>query len=227
MTTHIYGYFEDINDFKISTIKQWEKVMTPTSAKRYLKEHLLKSLEDDFMVANSALKEKNVGYFASPRIIFPYITFLGSLYCGEDKSISAIKFMVDYMGRVSNEYEYCSGIYYLGYRNGLIHTNMPKIFYYGKKRLGWWISHAEAIGLNRGDHLNGNKILYPELFFKDLKKAIHFYIADFDDPLRGKTLFSNFKKGFIEMSKIHQINDIQAGKEVKKYLRKGLKRYGL
>ena len=226
MSTHIYGYFEDIKDgFKVTTIKEWERKTTIHSVKKYLKNHLLSSLEDDFIVVHSVLKKKNVGYFVLPKVIFPYISFLGSLCYGKNSSESAIKFMVKYMGRVSKEYEYCAGVYYLGYRHGLLHTNMPKIFSYGKRRLGWHVSYAKATSVNRRDQLSTNKTFYPKLFYEDLQKAIQLYIDDFDNPKTREPLFANFKKGFIEMSKIHHIKDIPAGKEVKKYLRKGLNRY--
>ena len=227
MTTHIYGYFDDSDDFRLTTGKKWEGKFFVSSAKKYLQNHLLKFLKDDFSVAFHSFKNKKVGHFSLLRIIFPHITFLGSLYKGEDGTESALKFMLDYMGRVSKEYEYLSGVYYMSYRHGLLHTNIPKIFSFGKRKLGWQITYADTISANRGDSLQGKLFLYPKLFYDDLCKAINFYIADFDNIRKQKDLFANFKKGFIEMSKIHSVKDVRVGKLGKTLLRKGLKRYSM
>lgn len=227
MVTHIYGYFESINDFRFSTIKKWERKTLASSAKKYLQNHLLKSLKDDFLVALQTFKRRGVGYFALPRIIFPYIAFLGLLYTGKDGTESALKFMIDYMGRISKEYEYLSGIYYVGYRHGLSHTNMPKIFSFGGKKLGWQITYAKAALANRGDHLRGNLLLYPKLFYTDLYRAIELYIADFDNSKKQKRLLNNFKLGFIEMSKVYPLKEVPVSKLTKTLLRRGLKRYSV
>jgi len=224
MTKYIYGYFEDKDDLSLSTIKNWEKKFTYSSAQKYLRNHLLKSLEDDFPVALEVFKKRNIGFFALPRIIFPYITFLGTLYKGEDKSRHALEFMSDYMGRVAPEYKFLTGIYYVGYRHGLMHTNMPKIFAFGKRKFGWRISYAKATTNNRTDFLNNSLLLYPELFFEDLRKAINHYINDFSNPKKKLRLFNNFKKGFIEMAKIHYIKDIP-GKNNQRFLRRSLKNF--
>lgn len=225
MAVRIYGYNEKIDDFRLLNAAKWNKNFSSAGAKKYLSNHLLKSLQDDFLPTYRALKKKNVGYFALPRIIFPYITFLGSLYKGTDSTESAIGFMTDYMGKVAPEYQLRAGIDYIRYRNGLLHTNMPKLFSFGKKTLGWTVSFAKAGCFNRGDYLSGNLIMYPKLFYDDLCKAIKIYIADFDDPQKSNQLLANFKQGFIEMAKIHSANDVRSSTNVKKILRKGLKKY--
>lgn len=221
MATHIYGYFEDIDEFRPTTIKQWQRKIKPTGVKKYLSNHLLKSLKDDFPVAFKSFRKKKVGYFALPRIIFPYITFLGSLYKGKDETKSALLFIEEYMGRVAPEYKYLAGIFYIGYRHGLLHTNMPKIFTYASRNFGWWITFAKATKYNRGDILKGNKLFYPQLFYSDLCKAINLYIKDFDDTKKQINLLENFKKGFTEMSKIYTIKDV--GSRSKKFLIKSLR----
>lgn len=227
MATYLYGYNEDIDSFCLTTIKKWEKKLLVSSAKKYLRNHLLRSLKDDFPVALCSFKKKKVGHFALLRIIFPYITFLGSLYKGEDGTEHALEFMFDYMGRVSKEYEYLSGVYYFSYRHGLLHTNIPKIFSFGKRKLGWHVTYADTVSDNRGDCLEGKLLLYPKLFYDDLCKAVEFYISDFDNLRKQKYLFANFKKGFIDMSKINSIKDVRAGEFSRKLLRKGLKRYSI
>lgn len=227
MTTHIYGYFEDTDDFRLTTVKRWEKSITVSGAKKYLRNHLLKSLQNDFTVAFKAYKKKNVGYFALPRIIFPYITFLGSLYKGEDSTNSSLEFMIEYMGRVSDEYKLRAGIDYVGYRHGLIHTNMPKIFCFGKRKLGWGLHFAKVGEGNRGDFLDGNLRFYPELFFKDLCSAIELFISDFDDTSKEIQLMESFKKGFTEMSRIFKVKDLK-GRDfnfAKRMVKKGLRKY--
>ena len=228
--TKIYAYFEDNDNFRLTTIKKWEHKLTVASAKKYLRNHLLKSLQNDFSVAFDAYKNKvpqDAGYFALPRIIFPYITFLGSLYKGTNTTESALRFMVDYMGQVSKEYKIRAGIDYFSYRHGLLHTDMPKFFSFGKRKLGWWISFAESNPDNRGDCLYGKLLMYPRLFYEDLYNAIELYISDFCNPRKQKCLFASFKKGFEEMAKIYLIKNLKAGKFGKALLRKGLKKYSL
>lgn len=198
-----------------------------SGAKKYLKNHLLKSLKDDFIPAFKVYKKRNTGYFSLMRIIFPYITFLGSLYKGVDETKSALEFMVDYMGQIDNEYKDKSGIYYIAYRHGLLHTNMIKVFTYGKKKLGWYVSFANVGQGNRGDYIGTNLAMYPKLFFDDLCKAIELYIADFDFKTKQVKLMDNFKRGFIKMGTFYSIKDIGKDKIVQKFLRKGLKKYGI
>lgn len=226
MTKHIYGYFEDSNDLRISTITKWEDSLTYSAAQRYLREHLLKSLKNDFNVAFDSYKNKtpqDAGFFALPRIIFPYISFLGSLYTGRpnEDTKSALMFMDKYMGSISREYKDLAGYYYIGFRHGLMHTNMPKIFTYAKQKFGWTVTFADATGENRTDNLGGNKLLYPKLFCDDLCGAIELYIADFDNTRKRNRLFRNFKTGFIEMAKVHSIKDTPLSG--RKFLRKSLR----
>lgn len=160
--------------------------------------------------------------FALPRILFPYITFLGTLYKGEDKTESALAFMQEYMGRVAESYKDLSGLYYVGYRHGLLHTNMPKLFAFAGDYIGWWVSFANSTESNRTDFLKGGKVFYPDLFYKDLCKAINLYIKDFNDPKKQNVMFSNFKKGFVEMAKLYRIKDTK-GKYSQRSLRKSFR----
>lgn len=225
-STHMYGYFEDINDLKLTTIGKWKKNITVSGAQKYLREHLLRSLKNDFDVAFSAYKNKipqDAGFFALPRIIFPHISFLGSLYTGKSNkdTESGLLFMDKYMGDISQEYKNLTGYYYIGFRHGLMHTNMPKIFTYARQRFGWIITFADATEDNRTDNLNRNKLLYPKLFCDDLCGAIELYINDFNNKRKQKRLFTNFKDGFIEMAKVHSVMDISLSG--RKFLRRSLK----
>jgi len=223
MPNHIYGYFEDDDDFRPTTKKRWGNQFKISGAKKYLENHLLKSLENDFKVAHRSFKRKNAGFFALPRIIFPYITFLGALYGGEDKSSNAMEFMVEYLGRVDKVYKSLAGLIYIGYRHGLMHTNMPKLFVSNRRWYGWHITHAPATVRNRDDFLtrSGSLIMYPHLFYKDLCKAIKFYISDFDDTNRQALLFENFKKSFIEMAKTQSVKETP--KDSRRFLKKSLR----
>jgi len=227
MDKRIYGYFEDDDSFHLTTIKKWEEGLSVSGIQKYLENHVLKSLRDDFLPALKTYKKKNVGYFALMRIIFPYITFLGSLYRGIDETKSALQFMVDYMGRVDDEYRHKAGVYYVAHRHGLLHTNSSKIFIYGKKKLGWYVSFANVGRRNRGDFLGSNLGMYPRLFFDDLCSAMDLYIKDFDNNRKEKELIKNFKKGFIKMAKLHSIKDVGRDKTVRQLVRRGLRKYGV
>ena len=123
MAVRIYGYDESTDDFRLLGSKKWAKNISSAGAKKYLGNHLLKSLQDDFPPTYRVLKKKSVGYFALPRIIFPYITFLGSLYKGSDSTESAIEFMTDYMGKISPEYQLRAGIDYVSQSQRAMPTN--------------------------------------------------------------------------------------------------------
>lgn len=130
MTEPIYGYDQRINDFQLfSTEQEWKNHIDVSGAISYLKNHLQKSLKDDFYPAYEAYRSRGVGFFALPRIVFPYITFLGTLLSGKDSSENAIEYMNKYMGKANtifNNKELCDFIYRV-YRHGLAHTNMPTV----------------------------------------------------------------------------------------------------
>lgn len=224
-----YGYLN--GKFQVMDRNDWEKSFSIEDAKKYLNVELKQSLINDFLPCFEVFKEKRVGNFAILRIIFPYITFLGTLYRGKEGSTNCIRFMIDYLGKVHGEYRDKSAIYYVVYRHGLEHTNMPKIITNNKKKLGWLISFQNATHRNQDDYLYRNLLIYPKLLFDDLIKAIDIYLNDLS---HNEDLFENFKKGLVTMCRIHNISDIaskiknkQDAVFIESLLNKGIEKYGI
>jgi len=211
MNNKVYAYDVNTNDFRIfQNPDDWKNQMTFEGAKNYLINHLMESLKNEFAPAIKAYIEDSdgtgigKGFFGLLRIVFPTITFLGTLYKGKDKSRNAISFMGDYMGKVNTKYKDISDLIYTVYRHGLMHTQMPKVAEISGKIVGWRITYKD------GEHLkiskNENLVtipISPNCFFQELVKALEKYINDFDDPEKNTDLLENFKKGFLEMSKVH------------------------
>ena len=155
------------------------------------------------------------------RILFPYITFLGALYKGNDGTNNAITFMEDYMSINDASYKDLAGLLYVGYRHGLMHTHMPKTFRYRNRSVGWWITYRPEAHFS---FLNNNLLICPAVFYKDLDLAIKFYIKDFDDRKKVRILSKNFKKGFEEMGRITSLDKLgkKGSKMTVKSVRKGL-----
>lgn len=204
MTEPIYAYDQGINDFRLFTTEQeWTDHITVSGAISYLKNHLQKSLKDDFYPAYEACYKKGVGFFALPRIVFPYITFLGTLLGGKDSSKNAVNYMYEYLSRVNQTYadkELCDFIYPV-YRHGLTHTNMPKVASENGKVFGWQISldDTKHLRVYEGSGLGKAAILSisPKKLADEVACSIDEYISD----LQTETaLFDKFKNGFLCMA---------------------------
>jgi len=220
----VYAYDVNTDDFRIfQNPDDWENQMTFEGAKDYLTNHLMESLKNEFAPAIKAYIEDSTrtgigkGFFGLLRIVFPTITFLGTLYKGKDESRNAISFMEDYMGNVNPKYKDISDLIYTVYRHGLMHTQMPKVSEISGKIVGWRITYDD------GEHLkiSKNKSLItipisPNSFFQELIKALEKYINDFDDPGKNADLLENFKKGFLEMSKVHNESELLGKKRCQK-----------
>jgi|GEM_PF-4664567 len=205
----MWGYDQNTGDFReYATIDEWKNEITCKGAKRYLKEHLKKSLIDDFLPAYCSYIKSGSGFFALPRIIFPVIDFLGALYKGSNSSRNAYLFMRDYLGQVKREYTLYGDLIYYIYRHGLVHTQMPKIIKVKNTNIGWTITFDDVLHLNISPVglKPFNVYLSPHQLFLDLCKAINIYISDFDDPTKRNDLLDKFKEGFIEMARVYDPN---------------------
>lgn len=207
----IWAYDQRINDFRLfSNEQEWKDHINVSGAISYLGAHLQKSLRDDFYPAYEAYYKKNVGFFALPRIVFPYITFLGTLLGGSDDSRNASRYMNAYMGRVNTIYsdkELCQFIYRV-YRHGLSHTNMPKVVSQNGQVFGWMISFDETKHLCVGTDAECGKTallpINPKKLADEVVSSIDEYIGDLKNSVAS---FDNFKKGFISMaSTVHYTN---------------------
>jgi len=212
----VYAYDVSSNNFRVfQSPDEWKQQMTCEGARNYLVYHLLESLENEFFPAIEAFHEDSYrtgvgkGFFSLLRMIFPAITFLGTLYKRTDTSTNAISFMRDYMGQVNKKYKHISDLIYNVYRHGLMHSYMPKVLEIDKKFVGWEITYNDDNHLRISKSKNDVKIsLSPNRFFQDLLKALVRYISDFDDPKKKEQLLKNFTEGFMIMSEVLNESDL-------------------
>lgn len=200
----VWAYDQIINDFRLFLSEQeWKDHITVSGAISYLKEHLQKSLKDDFYPAYEAYKSRG-GFFALPRIVFPYITFLGTLLRGRESSNYAIDYMNKYLSKVNSTFgdrELCDFIYRV-YRHGLAHTNMPKVSVENGKVFGWRIvfDDSQHLNVDTTPGISGKSALLsisPKKLADEVVCSIDEYIRD----LQTETaLFDKFKNGFLCMA---------------------------
>jgi len=206
MTEPIYGYDQRINDFQLfSTEQEWKDNIDVSGAISYLTNHLQKSLINDFYPAYEVYQRKGgIGFFALPRIIFPYITFLGTLLGGKDSSKNAANYMNKYMSKANQTYtdkELCDFIYWV-YRHGLAHTNMPKVASENGKVFGWRIvfDDNEHLSVDKTPRISGKNALL-SISPKKLADEVIYSIDGYIEDLRtGVASFDKFKEGFISMA---------------------------
>ncbi len=205
MTDPVYAYDQRINDFRLfSTEQEWKDHLDVSGAISYLKNHLQKSLKDDFYPAYEACHQKSVGFSALPRIIFPYITFLGTLFGGRDYSKNAVNYMNKYLSKVNQTYadkELCDFIYRV-YRHGLAHTNMPKVVAENGNIFGWRIvfDDTQHLKVDNTPIISGKKALLsisPKKLADEVISSIDDYIKDLQN---GSASFDTFKEGFLSMA---------------------------
>ena len=205
MTGPVYAYDQRINDFRLfSTEQEWKHHLDISGAISYLKKHLQKSLKDDFYPAYEAYKSRGVGFFALPRIVFPYITFLGTLLGGRDSSKNAIEYMNKYLSKVNSTFgdkQLCDFIYRV-YRHGLAHTNMPKVSSENGKVFGWRIvfDDSQHLSVDKTPGLSGKSALLsisPKKLADEVISSIDEYIKDLQN---GSASFDTFKEGFLSMA---------------------------
>ncbi len=139
-------------------------------------------------------------------LVFTYIDLMGYLYKGGSKSIYAVEFMREYLGRVDNRYEEVSGLLYDALRHGKVHLGTPKRI---KLQDGEILDFLFIRSGEREDFLKVAKrqemqstgieidiyrlSLDLPLIYKDLLSAIDTYAED----IRGNQLLSDaFSKSF-------------------------------
>lgn len=228
MTDPVYAYDQERGDFRLfATEQEWTDHITVSGAISYLKNHLQKSLKDDFYPAYEAYKpawggghyKSRGGFFALPRIIFPYITFLGSLFGGKENSKYAVDYMNEYLSKANETFgnrELCEFIYHV-YRHGLAHTNMPKVASENGNVFGWKIVFDDSQHLNveRNPGISGKSVLLsisPKKLADEVISSIDEYIKD----LQVKPeLFDKFKEGFVLMATTSHYVDRGRAKKLK------------
>lgn len=206
MSNSVYAYDQQINDFRMFSSEQdWKVQLDVSGAACYLTEHLKKSLSNDFFPAYDAYKVTMVaGYFALPRIVFPYITFLGTLFKGSDSAHNAVDYMNTYLSKINQLYvqrDLCDFIYRV-YRHGLEHTNMPKVVADSGKVVGWRITYDDRQHLNIDNYpgIVGKDAIFsisPKILADEVVSSIDEFIKDLHT---GVASLQTFKKGFLSMS---------------------------
>lgn len=205
MNGPVYTYDQRINDFRLfATEQEWKDHLDVSGAVSYLKNHLQKSLKDDFYPAYEAYKSRGVGFFALLRIVFPHITFLGTLLSGRKSSKYAIDYMNKYLSKVNSTFgdrELCDFIYSV-YRHGLAHTNMPKVSVEKGKVFGWRIvfDDSQHLNVDTTPGISGKSVLLsisPKKLADEVVYSIDEYIRDLQT---GTALFDKFKNGFLCMA---------------------------
>jgi len=213
MTEPVYAYDQGSGDFRLFlTAQEWTDHITVSGAISYLKNHLQKSLKDDFYPAYEAYKpawgggayKSRGGFFALPRIVFPYITFLGILFSGKENSKYAVDYMNEYLSKVNPTFgdrELCEFIYVV-YRHGLAHTNMPKVASENGNVFGWRIvfDDSQHLKVDKTPGISGKSAtlsISPKRLADEVISSVDEYIKG----LRVKPeLFDKFKEGFVCMA---------------------------
>ena len=117
--------------------------------------------------------------------------------------------MEDYVGKVDPRYKDLSDLIYNVYRHGLMHTQMPKASEIDGELVCWQINYDDDQHLRVYESSNATIIpMSPQRFFEDLIEALEKYINDFDDSAMSTNLLKNFKKGFLEMSRVHSESEM-------------------
>lgn len=203
--TPVWAYDQAVNDFRLfRNAQEWEDHIDISGAVSYLVEHLQKSLKDDFYPAYEVYRARGVGFFALPRIVFPYVTFLGTLFVGKDHSMSAVRYMNRYLSRVNHSYwdrTLCEFIYDV-YRHGLVHTNMPKVVFEDGKVYGWQITFDDRrhLSVDKSPAINGKSALLtisPKKLADEVISSVDEYVKDLES---GLVSLDRFKRGFLLMS---------------------------
>ena len=202
----IWAYDQTRNVFQLfATAQEWKDQIDVSGAISYLKEHLQRSLINDFYPAYEAYQHQgDAGFFALPRIVFPYITFLGTLLGGGESSKNAIEYMNKYLSKVNSTFgdkRLCDFIYRV-YRHGLAHTNMPKVASENGKVFGWRIvfDDSQHLNVDKTPGISGKSALLsisPKKLADEVISSIDEYIEDLQN---GSASFDKFKEGFLFMA---------------------------
>ncbi len=211
----VWAYDQIINDFRLfSTGQEWKDQLDVPGAISYLKKNLQKSLEDDFYPAYEGYQpawgggpnKRGGGFFALPRIVFPYITFLGTLLSGKEDSRYAINYMNKYLSKINPTFgdrDLCQFIYVV-YRHGLAHTNMPKVASENGNVFGWKITFDDSqhLKVDNNPKIGGKSALLsisPKKLADEVISSIDEYIKDLQAQPK---LFDKFKRGFLCMAAV-------------------------
>jgi hypothetical protein len=188
----------------------WKAQMTPEGAKAYLTDHVKTQLTREVPVAITAFEEANktaayeAGFYGLARMIFPAISFLGSLYKGSDTTRHSVLFLEKYAG--AKYRSFAATIFYM-YRHGLIHTSMPKIVLHGGQLFGWHLvlNEPSAHLTTESGKKSKNIVISLKTLYEDVVTAIDAFAAEFDGPKKQRML-TTFMRGFLRMAAIDTIH---------------------
>jgi hypothetical protein len=222
--SRVWGYDLDLNDFTLfETEGAWEQQTSEETAKGYLRNHLRAQITREIPVANRAFIQESArtgigsGFWLLLRGILTPVSFLGTLFKGNDSSANSVEFIEEYVGRrqAKNAYLDLFPLVFAQFRHGLVHTAMPKIFMRADGLLVGWratfdpTEHLTILHEPKGSEKNAVYVgVCAEVLYRDVLGGLDRYIADFDDTKRGPTLLANFKQGFLTMAKVYVPGDL-------------------
>jgi hypothetical protein len=223
----VYGFNVTKPDEPLFTSQSaWKAQMTPEGAKAYLTAHMKTQLTREVPAAITAFEEVNrtsdhkAGYYAVARMIFPAISFLGSLYKGSDTTRHSVLFLEKYAG--AKYRDFAATIFYM-YRHGLIHTSMPKIVERNDgQAFGWKLVLDEPsahLTIESGKTIK-NIVVSLKTLYEDVVTAIDTFATDFDGPKKQRML-TTFMRGYLRMAAIDTI-DAEKSKKMRAKLQKNL-----
>src|SRR3990172_9992957 len=123
--------------------------ITGSEATEYVKEHVIRSLEDDVPpildLFDKGAKHQGKGFFAMLRVIFPYLTWVGKLFDSKGSEANWVtKFLECHIDQSYTKY---GELLYEMYRHGLMHNHFPNSEWKDGKFYSW------AITLDCSKHL--------------------------------------------------------------------------
>lgn len=142
----------------------------------------------DLCIKTFKSKQKIVGLFNIPRLLFPIIDTLSCYYKGniKDTAFNAIAFLKDYFSRLNPEYERKGAFIYCICRHGLMHQFIPKFISYRRKNIGWEISLNTSGNLSNHLKMCGKTVIIECVqFYDDLLGALGLYKLDIDQGKDG------------------------------------------
>ncbi len=130
-------------------------------------------------------------------LIFTYIDLMGYLYKGSSKSIYAVEFIREYLGKVDRRYSEVGGLLYDAIRHGMVHLSTPKRM---KLQDGKILDFLFSRSGQREEYLKIVK--YPEM--QRTGARVDIYRLTLDLPLLYKDLISAINK-YIEGVRREQV----------------------
>ena len=136
-------------------------------------------------------------------LVFTYIDLLGYFYRGDSKSIYAVEFIREYLGRVDQRYVEVGGLLYHCLRHGMVHLATPKRI---KLEDGTMLDFSFHRSGRREDYLKTMR--YPEK--SATGTIVYIYRLSLDMPLLYQDLLSAIDEYTEDIKINHELSDVFA-----------------